>query len=89
MARLSATEPKQWFSFGDPSRWAEQWADDILPIAREAHARVRFSHVHREEKEGRVFAQGEAIEVGDGYREWATGVVLQELHRAGWRLAIW
>ena len=45
-----ANEPKNWRTSGDPKTWAEQWANEILPIAREAHTRVRFEHVHREEK---------------------------------------
>jgi len=60
-----ANEPKNWRTSGDPKTWAEQWANEILPIAREAHTRVRFEHVHREEKDGHVFAKGEAHEIGN------------------------
>ncbi len=84
---LDATEPKDWHNIGDPKTWAEQWANEILPIAREAHARLHFEHIHREEKNGRVFAKGKAREINSGYREWATGVVRLELQKAGWRLA--
>lgn len=82
-----ATEPKNWRTKGDPKTWAEQWANEILPIAREAHTRMQFKHVHREEKDGRVFAKGEAHEIGTGYLDWSTEVVREELHKAGWRLA--
>ena len=81
------TEPRNWRSPGDPKLWAEQWANEILPIARAAHTRVQFIHVHKEEKDGSVFAKGEAREMGTGYREWSTSVVGDELHKAGWRLA--
>ncbi|MGI9115364.1 MAG: hypothetical protein DLM52_13340 [Chthoniobacterales bacterium] len=84
---LAGSEPKKWRTLGDAKTWAEQWANEILPIAREAHRRVEFEHVHREEKDGRVFAKGEAHETGSGYREWASAVVRDELHKAGWRLA--
>jgi hypothetical protein len=87
LADLSASEAQNWRTAGDPKTWAEKWADEILPIAREAHARVRFEHVHPEERDGRVFAKGEARETGSGYLEWATAVVKTELHKAGWRLA--
>jgi S1/P1 Nuclease len=87
LADFAANEPKNWRTPGDPKGWAEQWANEILPIAREAHTRVRFEHVHREEKDWQVFAKGEAREIGSGYREWSTAVVRDELHKAGWRLA--
>ena len=84
---FATAEPKNRHTPGDPKTWAEQWANEILPIAREAHTRVQFIHVHREEKDGKVFAKGEAREVGTGYREWSTAIVGDELHKAGWRLA--
>jgi hypothetical protein len=87
IAGFVANEPKNWRTSGDPKTWAEQWANEILPIAREAHTRVQFQHVHREEKDGRVFAKGEAHEIGTGYLDWSTQVVGDELHKAGWRLA--
>ncbi len=87
IAEFAQTEPTKWRTEGDASKWAEKWADEILPIAREAHARVRFDHVHREEKDGRAFARGQALERETGYLDWSTVVVRKELHRAGWRLA--
>jgi hypothetical protein len=87
IADFVANEPKNWRTPGDPKTWAEQWANEILPIAREAHTRMRFEHVHREEKDGRAFAKGEAHEIGTGYLDWSTAVVGDELHKAGWRLA--
>jgi S1/P1 Nuclease len=87
LADFAANEPKDWRTSGDPKGWAEQWANEILPVAREAHTRVRFEHVHREEKNGDVFAKGEAREIKSDYREWSTTVVREELHKAGWRLA--
>jgi hypothetical protein len=71
--------------------YAELWADEILPIAREAYARLEFTNVHPQQDEDRVVAAGEAVEKPTvdqmNYRVWATGVVRQELHKAGWRLA--
>ncbi|MEP7071169.1 MAG: S1/P1 nuclease [Verrucomicrobiota bacterium] len=87
IAEFSRIEPAKWRTEGDASKWAEKWADEILPIAREAHARLRFDHVHREEKDGRAFARGQALERETGYLDWSTGVVREELHKAGWRLA--
>jgi hypothetical protein len=71
--------------------YAEIWADEILPIAREAHARLQFTDVHPQQEAERIVAAGEAVEKTNSdqmnYRGWATGVVRQELHKAGWRLA--
>jgi hypothetical protein len=67
------------------------WADEILPIAREAHARLEFRNVKPLLEGDRVVATGEAIEKSAGdhglYRTWATNIVRDELHKAGWRLA--
>ena len=87
IADFVRNEPKNWRTSGDAKMWAEQWANEILPIAREAHTRLHFQHVHCAEKDGRVFAKGEAHEIGTGYLDWSTGVVRDELHKAGWRLA--
>ncbi|HEY5035980.1 MAG TPA: hypothetical protein VII74_02475, partial [Chthoniobacterales bacterium] len=61
------------------------------PIAREAHDRLRFDHVQPKLQHGEMLAVGDAVErpMPDGlsYRKWSAGVVLKELHLAGWRLA--
>jgi len=71
--------------------YAEIWADEILPIAREAHARLQFTDVHPQQEQDRIVAAGEAVEKPAAdhglYRVWATNVVRDELHKAGWRLA--
>jgi hypothetical protein len=70
---------------------AEIWADEILPIAREAHARLEFRNVKPVLDGNRIVAMGEAIEKPTQhhalYRAWATDIVRNELHKAGWRLA--
>lgn len=71
--------------------YAEAWADEILPIAREAHERLRFSDVHSQLDQDRVVAAGVAQEKNTtdhlGYADWSAKVVGEELHKAGWRLA--
>jgi len=71
--------------------YPEIWADEILPIAREAYARLQFTDVHPQQEEDRIVAAGEAVEKPAAdhslYRVWATNVVRDELHKAGWRLA--
>jgi hypothetical protein len=90
---MATNEPRNWQM---PSNvpidsYAEVWADEILPIAREAHARLQFRDVKPFLDNDRIVAAGEAIEKrvpGQTlYRTWASGVVRDELHKAGWRLA--
>jgi hypothetical protein len=90
---MATNEPPNWRM---PSNipidsYAEVWADEVLPIAREAHARLEFRNVKPFLDDGQIVAAGEAIEKPAPdqtlYRTWATGVVRDELHKAGWRLA--
>jgi len=90
---LATHEPANWrmptnVSIGN---YAEIWADEILPIARDAHARLEFRNVKPFIHVDRVVATGEAIEKPAPdhtlYRAWATTIVRDELHKAGWRLA--
>jgi S1/P1 Nuclease len=90
---MATHEPRSWRTPPDLSidTYAEFWADEILPIAREAHARLEFRNVKPFLDEGRIVATGDAIEKPAPnhmlYRAWATSVVRDELHKAGWRLA--
>jgi hypothetical protein len=90
---MATQEPHNWQVPSNVSidSYAEIWADEILPIAREAHARLEFRNVKPLLDGDRVVAMGEAIEKPTSdrtlYRAWATGVVRDELHKAGWRLA--
>jgi hypothetical protein len=90
---MATHEPKNWRLPAkiDIKNYAEAWADEILPIAREAHERLEFKNVKPLQQEDRVIAAGEAVEksVSDhmGYRAWATNVVREELQKGGWRLA--
>jgi hypothetical protein len=90
---MAIHEPKNWRmpSTVAIDNYAEIWADEILPIARAAHARVEFRHVKPLLDTDRIVAAGEAIEKSvagqASYRMWAISVVRDELHKAGWRLA--
>lgn len=90
---MATHEPANWRSSSSVpvEDYAETWADEILPIAREAHERLKFRYVEPTVDNGQFVAVGEAIErTAPGqtyYRAWATNVVRDELHKAGWRLA--
>ncbi|MDQ6808998.1 MAG: hypothetical protein M3Z64_06175, partial [Verrucomicrobiota bacterium] len=87
-------EPPGWrLPAGVPlSDYGEAWANDILPIAREAHTRLDLRNIApRTDESGVVVAAGVAAEkpVPDhiSYRDWSARIVRQELPKAGWRLA--
>jgi hypothetical protein len=94
--QLATTEPAQWKLTGDVGTWAEQLANEILPMAREAHTRLQFIDVKAtagqklitsgkaEEKTQSAAGKNAALVV---YKDWAAGNVKQELQKAGWRLA--
>ncbi len=91
--QLATQEPKNWREPASmsPNEYPEAWANDILPVAREAHERLRFQNMRVTQQEGQSMASGVATEkpAADkhSYRDWASGVVREELHKAGWRLA--
>ena len=91
--QMATQEPPNWQMPSNVSldTYAEMWADEILPIARDAHARLEFRNVKPFLNNDRIVAAGEAIEKSGPdhplYRAWATSVVRDELHKAGWRLA--
>ena len=89
-----AREPNGWRlpQNLEPTQYAEAWANEILPLAVEAHERLEFRGVRPKlDEKGRTLAVGVAEEkaMPDGvpYHEWAAAVTLENLHKAGWRLA--
>jgi S1/P1 Nuclease len=90
---MATHEPTNWRMPAnlEINNYAEAWADEILPIAREAYARLEFRKVKPMLDGERIVAAGEAVEKPAAdhslYRVWAINVVRDELHKAGWRLA--
>jgi hypothetical protein len=87
-------EPKDW---RQPSNvalkdYAEAWANEIMPMAREAHERLEFRDVAAKQMEdGTVAAAGILDEKksadGVSYYDWAARSAREQLRTAGWRLA--
>jgi hypothetical protein len=81
--------PPHWRPSGDVETWAEKLANEILPVAREAHDRLSFSHVVTKAGRGDI-ERGDAEEKqsnGKTYANWAGAVVRDQIHKGGWRLA--
>jgi hypothetical protein len=91
--RLAREEPKNWRPPAEMkvSDYPEAWANEILPVARQAHERLRYQHVTPRLDHDKMVAEGELVEqpMPDGlsYRKWSARVVLEEMQKAGWRLA--
>jgi len=87
-------EPKNWrLASGIALKdYAETWANEILPLASEAHERLQFKDIAAKQlDDGSTVAAGFAEEKkspdGLSYYDWSAHVVRDELHKAGWRLA--
>jgi hypothetical protein len=93
IAQLAKEQPRNWRApTGIPlENYAEFWADDILPVAKEAHERLQFVNIHETIDQGNIVMAGDAREKTTpdhvGYADWSAKIVRDELHKAGWRLA--
>lgn len=88
--RLAEEEPADWQLNGNPKKWAEQMANDILPLARDAHERLAFENITSFNIQKREINKGDAKEKQNGeesYVKWSAGVVEKEIQKGGWRLA--
>ncbi|HEY4591801.1 MAG TPA: S1/P1 nuclease, partial [Thermoanaerobaculia bacterium] len=88
--RLAKKEPEDWELAGDVDTWAEQMANEILPVAREAHERLDFKKVTVKAGSGDITSgRGEERRQSGGtfYAIWAAAIVKEEIHKGGWRLA--
>lgn len=90
---MAKKEPARWKLGPDVplGKYPEAWADEIMPLARAAHARLNFEQVHPKLDHEQMVADGIARErsMPDGlsYRKWSGQMVRSELQLAGWRLA--
>lgn len=89
--RLASRAPADWQLTGDVETWAEQLANDIMPVAREARQRLEYKSIDIEPGK-RDIISGRAEERkkqpgGTFYAVWAGEVVKKEIHKGGWRLA--
>jgi hypothetical protein len=86
---LASQQPANWQLTGDPETWAEQMANDILPLAREAHERLSFDvkSVAGADEIKSGIANEKKKTGGRLYATWSAGVVKKEIQKGGWRLA--
>jgi hypothetical protein len=85
---LASKEPAGWQTAGAPESWAEQWATEALPIARDAHNQLQFKP-HRNEdptEPGKVFCTWTTT-IAKSYSDAASKTASDQLTKAGFRLA--
>jgi len=91
--RCAKEQPKNWRAPANVAlkKYGEFWADDILPIAKQAHERLHFINVHETLDQEKTVMAGNAREKNMpdrvSYADWSARIVRDELHKAGWRLA--
>ncbi len=99
---LTSDEIKNHFVAVQPAGWplnagvaiedlSTAWANEMLPLARDAHQRLEYSILSPPVKQGTHYtfywsAKEENV-VAPGYKVWAGQQVDTTVHRAGWRLA--
>lgn len=88
--QLASKEPANWRLTGPVEGWAEELANEILPMAREGHDRLEFSKIDSQRGDKEI-KSGNAEEKkklgGKFYAVWANELVKDEIHKGGWRLA--
>ncbi len=83
-ALLATHAPTAWeMSEPDVTKWSVLWANEIMPIANKAHSDLQYQNI---QVQGQA-VRGDAVANGSTYPSFAGGVVKDELHKAGWRLA--
>jgi S1/P1 Nuclease len=84
---LAAAPPASWETAGSPNTWAAQWANEIMPLAVEAHQRLT---IRRGSKPSPFSFTGgctwEAT-IDPAYEDWAKAEARTQLAKAGFRLA--
>ncbi len=89
---LAGKQPTGFAVSSSPiEKWSEEWADEILPVAKNAHKRLKFSHMLINPQNHT--AAGQALEKpiakgSDTYADFAAKVTRKNIHVAGWRLAL-
>jgi hypothetical protein len=75
-----------WQTPGNPSVWSYKWADEILPLAREAHQRLVINPgIDQHNSHELVCLWPTSLK--EKYDEWAAGKAKEQLTKAGFRLA--
>jgi hypothetical protein len=78
--------PGGWETKGNAAGWSQKWASEILPLAKEAHERLRI-HPGVNEQNSHALVCTWPVELKPGYEAWAAEKARDQLAKAGFRLA--
>jgi hypothetical protein len=84
---LAAIPPPGWKPKGDAEGWPTQWANEIMPLARDAHRRLT---IRKRAKAAPLSASVNCAwetTLDRSYQDWAKGQARLQLAKAGFRLA--
>ena len=88
---LAAKTPADWKLDGDAETWAEQMANKIMPVSREAHNRLNYVDVETQTGKRDILggnAEEKKKKPGEQfYAIWAAATVKEQIQKGGWRLA--
>jgi hypothetical protein len=80
-----AHPPIGWETAGDPATWPEQWASDVMPLARAALTQVEIGDAVQATAGGSKCTW--PVTFSRDYTSWANQRTLEQLSKAGFRLA--
>lgn len=78
--------PKGWETSGDPETWPEQWATEVLPIAKTALTTANIGDGTHADNEEQGLKCTWPVAVSRDYTTWANQQALNQLAKAGYRL---
>ncbi len=88
---LAAKTPSNWTLDGDAESWAEQMANRMMPVSREAHNRLDYKDIESETgRQDITSGRAEEKKKKPGeqfYAIWASETVRGQIQKGGWRLA--
>lgn len=88
--KLAETPPADWESTGAPETWAEQWVEQIMPLAEAAY---QLKIEHDQSKDSKPVFPVATVNCGlrttitSEYEAWSAALARAQLHKAGYRLA--
>lgn len=85
---LVATAASDFRTPGDAATWGQKWADEALPLARQAHDPARLTIGDGVDQDNAHETECRwPVTLGAGYRDWASERAKEQLTKAGFRLA--
>ena len=79
--------PNGWQMTGDIGTWAERWADEIMPLAKEAHSQLTSINFERMTRKPPKVRCTWTANMSGSYEDWAAKRTQEQLAKAGFRLA--